>query len=244
MIWDCFTYAGERVPLEIRIQELSGLPVVHVLVESNKTFTGNNKECVTFCDNERLKNVYVLDMPETNDPWERERWQRNAIMRGLEFAKDDDVVIISDVDEVPRADVVKRYFSEMGITSLKMDVFWYKLNLLAEKQTWVHPKILTYAELKKSTPNNIRGGGYQSVINNAGWHLSYLGDADYIVNKLENFSHQEYNTTPYKDKEEITRKIENGLSLWGESKFEKVEIDDTFPAYLRNNKEKFKNLIA
>lgn len=247
MIYDCFTYSGEREVLEIRMAELKDLDAVHVLVESNMTFTGNEKKYTSFYDfphiHPRLISIYVDDMPIEGDEWAREAWQRNAIMRGLSQAQYNDIIIISDVDEIPKAEAIKSYTPEMGLTALKMDVFWYRLNCLAERQTWVHPRIMPFSYLKDKTPDEVRRSGYESVIENAGFHFSYLGNEDFIINKLNSFSHQEYNIPEFKDKEMIREKIDKGHSLWGMSKFEFVSLDDSFPKYILENKERFKHLI-
>lgn len=243
MIYDAFLFNGEKEVLDIRVKELESINVKHIAIQSTKTFTGNDKELKIY----PYKNVEYLiinNFTEGVNAWDKEAFQRDYIMNGLLGANDNDIVIISDADEIPSLEAVKSYNPEMGLTALLMNNYWYKFNWLTQKEKWIAPKIMTYGYLKKTTPNEVRNSGYESTIENGGWHFSYLGDADYIVNKIESFSHQEYNTPQYKDKEEIKIKIETGMSLWGDSKFEKVEIDDTFPAYLRNNKEKFIHLIA
>jgi beta-1,4-mannosyl-glycoprotein beta-1,4-N-acetylglucosaminyltransferase len=243
MIYDCFIFNNELSLLNLCIEELSSLNVHHVVVQANKTFTGIDKTYMAWLDH-RITWVYIEDMPETGNAWEREAHQRNAIMRGLKFAKDEDTIIIRDADEIPRATAVKEFIDKgYDFAALRMDNFWYKFNCLTERQTWVSPRVCTFKYLKETTPDEVRKSGYPNVIENAGWHFSYLGDADYIINKLESFSHVEYNTEPYKNKEEIQKKINEGVSLWGDSKFDFIPIDETFPKYLRENQEEFKSLI-
>jgi beta-1,4-mannosyl-glycoprotein beta-1,4-N-acetylglucosaminyltransferase len=247
--FDCFLYNGEKACRQIRCEELMPLNVDHISVESNYTFTGKKRNLYLSWGLEenkyRLYAVVDSQVPNNGNAWDNESHQRNYILTMLEAidAQDDDIVIISDADEIPSLKAIQSYKPEMGLTALKMDVFWYKFNCLAEEQTWSHPKIMTYGYLKSTTPQKVRESGYGNVIDNAGHHFSYLGDADFIVNKLESFSHQEYNATEFKDKEEITRKINEGISLWGEGKFRFVPIDETFPKYLYENQEKFKSLI-
>ena len=243
-IWDCFLFNGEEECLNIRINELSKLPVQHIAVHSGKTFTG--KEKIRYWPYSVAGNffdVYVADMPEKGTAWDREAHQRNAIMRGLKDANDEDIVIISDIDEIPRAEAIKQYRPEMGLTALKMDVFWYKLNCLAEKQTWVHPRIMTYKYLKSKSPQEVRGSGYDSLIENAGHHFSYLGDEKFIANKLRSFSHQEYNTPEYTNEGYIKKCIESGKSIWGEGQFKFVPLDETFPKYILENQKRLAHLI-
>ena len=247
MIYDCFLFNGEMKCLNLRQKELQELNVTHVVVQQTKTFVGNvNNNLWWFTDTpptDKWYYIYVTDMPENATAWERETYQRNAIMKGLVDAKDDDIIIISDADEIPRAEAVKKYKPEMGLTALKMDNFWYKFNCLTERQTWVAPRIMTYKYLKNTTPNSVRLSGYENVIDNGGWHFSYCGNADYIANKLKSFSHEEYNVEPYNNKEYIKKQIESGISLWGDSQFEFVPMDETFPKFLVDNQEYFKELI-
>ena len=51
---------------------------------------------------------------------------------------------------------------------------------------------MNYGIFEKNLPENIRLS-YQPIIKNGGWHLFYFGDADFIINKIKQFSHQEYN---------------------------------------------------
>lgn len=244
MIYDCFLFHGEMDCLEIRTSELNGMEVKQVIVQAVETFTGKQNRELRHLIGENIISVIATRISNNSTAWEREEYQRNGIMGGLKDVKDNDIIIISDVDEIPRALAVQEFIDKgYDFAALKMDVFWYKLNCLAEKQTWCHPKIMRYSYLKDKTPNDVRGSGFPNVIDNAGWHFSYLGDENFIVNKLESFSHQEYNTSEFKDKQGIRRKIESGMSLWGESKFEFLPLDNTFPEYVLNNQEKFKHLI-
>ncbi len=250
MIYDCFLYNGEKECLQIRCEELKELDVTHVLIESSFTFSGKSN-ALKYWDFANLYSYNVKpflcnNVPNNGNAWDNEKTQRNYILTALEIlgAKDDDIVIISDADEIPSMKAVKSYNSEMGLTALKMYNFWYKFNFLTEVKKWVAPKIMTYEYLKNTTPNEVRNSGFPSEIEYGGWHFSYAGDADYVINKIKSFSHQEFNTEQYINKKEVERKINNGLSLWGESQFQKVEIDESFPKYLLYNQPKFKHLIA
>jgi beta-1,4-mannosyl-glycoprotein beta-1,4-N-acetylglucosaminyltransferase len=244
-------FNGEWENLMIRAEELKPLGVAHVLVDSKYSFTGN-KQRVPFLEHEGeeyfeydIREYVVDDAPIIGNPWANEIFQRNQILSALKElnASDEDIVIVSDADEIPALKAVQLYKPEMGLTALRMDNFWYKFNCLTERQSWLPARILTFGELKISTPNDVRNSGYKSVIENAGWHFSYLGDADYIVKKLESFSHFEYNKDEYKNKEEITKKIQSGEALWGGEKFQFIPLDDSFPKYLYENQNKFKSLI-
>lgn len=248
MIYDCFTFYNELDLLRIRCEELKGRDVCHILVESPWTFSGIEKPL--YFDEHQMEfedypilHVVAMDMPNNGHAWTNEAYQRDAIMQGLIHAKDDDIIIISDLDEIPMKEAVLKYTPDMGVTSLLMDLYYYWLNCRGGVQTWPVAKILTYEMLKKSTPNKVRNAGFQSQIANAGHHFGYLGDVNFIINKLKSFSHQEYNIPEFTDPEKIANKLELGEALINENKFEFIEINDSYPAFIRQNKDLFKHLI-
>lgn len=82
------------------------------------------------------------------------------------------------------------------------------------------------------------------AVDNGGWHFSFLGGVQAIIKKLEAFAHTEYNKPEYKDSTKIEQALDEGRDIFGRNfKYKFVKLDDTFPAYLVNNKEKYKNLI-
>ena len=229
---------------------MKAVDVVHVLVESAWTFSGIEKP-LYFGEHEDefseypIVHIIAQDMPNNGNAWDNEKASRNAIKNGILNLSplDDDIVIISDLDEIPKMSAVRQYHQNMGITSLKMDLFYYWLNCRGGVQTWPVAKIMTYGMLKDTTPDAIRNGGFQSQIDNAGHHFGYLGGVDFIINKLRSFSHQEYNIPEFTDPEKIAKKLELGEALINENKFEFIPIDNTFPKYIVDNQEKLKHLI-
>jgi beta-1,4-mannosyl-glycoprotein beta-1,4-N-acetylglucosaminyltransferase len=115
MIYDCFTFYNELELLELRLHELAGVVDKFVLVEAARTFT-NQPKPLYFAENrdrfrefeDRIIHVVVADSPDVSDPWAVERFQRNCIARGLTQCRPDDWILISDVDEIPRAAAVER----------------------------------------------------------------------------------------------------------------------------------------
>jgi hypothetical protein len=108
MIYDCFPFFNELELLEVRLHELDGLVDKFVLVEATKTFPGHPKP-LHFADNrerfsafaDKIIHVVVEDMPGGDGPrdhWVRDRFQRNAIGRGLLNCQPDDVIMVSDMD--------------------------------------------------------------------------------------------------------------------------------------------------
>jgi len=247
-VYDCFTFYNEFDLLEIRLNELDSVVDKFVLVEAKHSFQGKPKP-LYFRDNKerfkkflhKIEHVIVDEFPPTDNHWHREHFQRNAIVRGLNGCKDNDIIIISDVDEIPRSNVIERYNPAHGIVNLAQDVFYYYFNCKCHNN-WVQPKILTYAILKTTSPEEVRhlhGKAHLPLMENAGWHFSYLGNVDWIINKIESFSHTEYNTDEFKNKEHVLRCIANGKDLFNRFDPTFVEVDDSFPEYLKDNLLRF-----
>ena len=82
------------------------------------------------------------------------------------------------------------------------------------------------------------------MINEGGWHFSFLKNPKSIIKKIKSYAHQEYNVREFTDLNNIESKISKGLDLFNRDiKYKKVEIDETFPDYIRENKQKFTEWI-
>lgn len=145
-IWDCFTFFNELDILELRLAELDACVDRFVIVEATKTFA-NEPKPLHFGDNRerfarylpKIVHVVVDDLPDEGDAWDREAFQRNAVARGVTDAAPDDVIMISDVDEIPFPEHVARLTPKAmagHIWFIECDYYEYKLNLWAPGK-WV-----------------------------------------------------------------------------------------------------------
>jgi beta-1,4-mannosyl-glycoprotein beta-1,4-N-acetylglucosaminyltransferase len=242
-IFDCFTFFNELEILDIRLNELDHIVDKFVLVEANKTHSGHPKP-LYFEENKhrferflhKIEHVVVEDFPE-GDSWVRERWQRDAIMRGLKDCVDKDIVVISDADEIPRAESLVNYKPEYGLMILDMPLYLFYLNYKGDR--WDQAKILNYELLKMLTPCGARYMG-GTLLANGGWHFSYLGGTERVITKIEAWAHQEYNKPEFKTKENIERSIERGVDPFGRGlTYRMVPLDGTFPQYVVENAQEF-----
>lgn len=244
--FDTFCFFNELELLKLRCEELKPLNPIHVLVEATMTHTGYEKELV-FEKNKHLfseyniRHIIVDNLPNNGNAWDAENAQRDAIMKGLDDLGNNDVVVISDLDEIPRWQAVQFYESRMNTASIQMDQYSCYLNLLQGTQSWGIAKITTGELLKKSTPNKIRNGGSTFSIYFGGWHFAWLGGIERMMEKLDAYAHIETNTAKFRDS--IKYKYESGQSLWGQDFWAFVNIDKSFPSYLQAHQKEFVHLI-
>lgn len=245
-IFDTFSFFNECELLKIRCEELKHLNPIHVLVESTYTHTGDPKP-LYFEQNKHLfkdyniRHIIVEDMPNNGNPWDNEKFQRDCALRGMDDVKNKDIVIISDLDEIPRWQAVQFYEPRMGTVALQMDKYSCYVNLLEGVQNWGVGKITTYDILRHSIPSDIRNGGRDFCLYFAGWHMSFLGGVEKMKEKLFAYAHTESLTPELLNNLEY--KYETGQSLWASDFWKFVKIDESFPKYLRENQDEFKHLI-
>jgi beta-1,4-mannosyl-glycoprotein beta-1,4-N-acetylglucosaminyltransferase len=253
-IIDCFIFFNEIDLLKFRLEYLNDEVDNFVIVESNRTFT--NIEKITHVDklklNDKVCVKIVKDSPQDTDAWGREKHQRNEILSVLETMNldDEDIIIISDVDEIPDIRAVRELRKKsFEILSFEMDFYYYNLTCKNIKKCLV-TKAMKYKFLKEQIKcvNEVR---YLHIkrpiptIKNGGWHFSYFSNKKKILEKIESFSHQEYNNNLYKNK--ISTRIKNGKDLF----FRKEDWQYVNPknnAYLpekiyQNKKIFFNNII-
>jgi beta-1,4-mannosyl-glycoprotein beta-1,4-N-acetylglucosaminyltransferase len=255
MLVDCFIFYNELDLLKYRLNVLKDVDYF-VLVESTHTFSGKEKP-LYYKENEAMfaefshKIIHiVVDMPHkfpvsASNHWTNEHHQRNSIPLGLQKLglTDNDLIIIADIDEIPDQNTLNLLKGDIGLLSLEMDFYYYNLNSRFDTK-WYHPKILNYKTFMSmnTTCDRIRHTR-SKIINRGGWHLSYFGDARFIQNKINNFSHQEFNTENFTDLEKIEKRIINSGDLFDrpDSQLRKVAINENnyLPPLYKEFLEKF-----
>ena len=285
MIYDCFTFFNELDLLEIRLNILNDYVDKFVLVEATKTHQGKDKP-LHFSDNKnrfqkflpKIIHIVIDEYPEYEgkSAWVLEHHQRNMILKGLENCTPDDVILISDLDEIPRPERIKEYSNQSGIIIFRQTMYYYFLNCInatnSDKYRWNGTVMVSYKdiikpqELREMSLNmgrifhqkiinrvywrlnkliNIDSKGIKiRFINNGGWHFSYLGGVDAIIKKLESFAHTEYNSEEFKNPERIKEAINRGEDIFGRGfSYRFVKLDDTFPKFIVDNKDKYNHLV-
>ena len=183
--------------------------------------------------------------------WGRENYHRNYINKGIDDVNENDLIMISDVDEIPN---IKNFqFKEkFRYTVFKQKNYCYKFNLLNKTYpTWYGTKLCKKKDLK--SPQWLRSQKVKeyfflhyfkirwNVVEQGGWHFSYLMEPTEIKKKIESFGHDEFNLKKFTDLKHIESKIKNGQDLFDRDQFyEKKILDNSFPTVLSMEKEKYK----
>ena len=246
MIWDAFIFFNELDLLELRLKELEEVVDRFVLVEAPVTFSGQLKP-LHFKENKDrfsrwpIEHVIVNDMPDGDDPWKRERWQRNAIRRGLYGAARNDGIMISDLDEIPAAASVAQWRPSMGTCAFHQLYSYYWVNCVGERDAL--SRIMRWGDLKKTTASKARRMDGKPL-DHVGWHFSYLGGPAQIRRKIDAFSHQELNTPKYTDFGHLEKCIQTGTDLYRRDGYSwrKTGLDH-LPREIKNNPDRYQNWI-
>lgn len=263
-VYDCFPFFNELDVLEIRLKELWDVVDVFVLAESNLSHSGKPKEYIFENNKDRftqylskIRHIKIDDMPETNDSWVREKFQRVCIDRGLYDMAPEDIVIISDCDEITRAEIVeliKNDENDYNKYILNIPQFQYKLNYMKVFNVSKNANIMvtrgrayTNAQQEREYTFFWNAKPPETVfVDHGGWHFTYLGDDQHAITKIQNFAHTETDTPDMIRRHNIAWFIENKYGHHGPNdseRFEAVVLDDYFPECVVNNIEQYRGMI-
>ncbi len=280
-------YFDEEVVLDVRLNSLDKYVDYFVIVESNFTHKGDGRD-LKFNHNkfDKFKNkiIYLvydkqpkgIETVNKNDSENeksrkyilnaalRENEQRNFIQDGLNKAEDNDIILISDVDEIPNLSEVNLNNINEKIIMFQQDMFYYKFDLKVPDIVWtgtkscrkkdlLSPQWLRNVKDRKYSPFSIdilfSKKKYSSIkfIGNGGWHFSNIKTAEEIEHKLKSYlHHREFDVQPLTVKE-IKNIIENKQAIYdlkadkrvnkigNGSKLVKFEFDK-LPIYIQQNK--------
>ena len=267
---DCVTYLDEDLLLELRLNTLNCYVDKFIIVEAKQTHQGNKKKLNFNINNfkkfKKKIEYYIKDdlnydeyklekkffNDDSTEDWARENSQRNYLQKTIKKYHSDDLIMISDVDEIPRLEHLKMEGMFKRFFLFEQDLFYYKFNLksnlktigtrLCKKKYLVSPQQLRDLYPKRKLFYNLRN--FIKLIKNGGWHFSYLKSMRGISKKLNQFAHREYNQSKFKSYLNIKKAIEKQVDLFGrDMTFSKVDLDNSFPNYLVDNKIRLKKWI-
>jgi len=113
---------------------------------------------------------------------------------------------------------------------------------MLKETNWSGPKSCSYKTLKNISLNSLRQNKYTTnTIHNGGWHFSFMGGEEKIIEKIESYAHQEYNRPHFKNN--IGNNIKNNIDPFFRGNLTMVNIDSTYPKHILENLDKYKHLI-
>lgn len=266
MIVDTFTFFNELDVLEIRLNELDDVVDYFVLVEANKTqslkpkpfyFEENQGRFEKFLH--KIIHVKVEETPVFNDVWGMDIYQRDCIAFGLEKIniQDKDIVLISDVDEIPKKSALLENLPKLqNIFVFGMSYNVYYLNLVMVDKCW-HGTVAVYGgSVKNNSIHRLIKLRDQindnRLLKNAGWHCGYQGGKEIVFKKyfscVEPF---DKNSIPTLDlfNQVFDERIKDGGSFIfcddlskTHLKLKEISIND-LPNILIENPEKYQELL-
>lgn len=277
MVYDCIPFFNELDILKLRIHILDPIVDRFIIEEATVTFSGEPKELCFEKNREMFREflpkityLVVDDSPVQASTHERDKFQKNALIKGLTEATDEDVIILSDVDEIPNPKALGEIIAEFDpdkIYHLAQRMFYCFINMEeisgnllsitgefpdVERRMWLGTKVFSkksipsagIIEMRESPtalPNAVR-------VEDGGWHFGYMGSRQEtdvgkrIGTKVVAAAHQEYNNAD--TLAEAMDKLILGQDIFGrDARFKRVDVDDSYPEYLLANIEEYRYLI-
>ncbi len=290
-IYDCFMYYDEDLLLDIRLNALDKYVTKFVITEATYTHNGNKKKLNFDIQNfskfkDKIEYIIVEKQPpniqnlEKNDTPEvlkeklilngmaRDYFQRENLNKGLKGLNKDDLIIISDLDEIPKLENLNFEKIKNNIVIFQQKMFYYKLNLFYDEFVWAGSKAIKYKNfLSPQWLRNIKSKKYPFwrpdvffskkkysnlyYVNDGGWHFTCIRTPEDLEKKLLNFAHHyEFEQSGLKI-QDIKKLInekrvmydhnvdQKGYKWSGKSILKRIDIKK-LPKYISENTDKFK----
>ena len=266
---DCFMYFDDNLVLDIRLNTLNKYVDKFVIAEATLDHAGNSKKLnfdiknfVKFKD--KINYIVVEDIPKNVENFKknwhpahmRDQFQRNALERGYKNFNEEDLIMISDVDEIPNPSKISEFQIQNKYACFIQKNFQAKINRLnitedkwpgtkiCQKKYLRSPQWLRNIKTKKKKIWQFYKEKEPQIILDGGWHFSFLKDYNLIQKKIKSFAHQEFNKENFTDVRQIEERINSGNDIFERNyKYKKIDLDDQFPEYILKNKLKFKEWI-
>ena len=277
MVYDCIPFFNELDILKLRLHILAPLVDKFIIEEATVTFSGEPKELCFEKNREmfreflpKIEYIVVDNSPVDTTTHLRDKFQKNALIRGLKDAGDNDVIILSDVDEIPNPKALKKVIDEFDpakVYHFAQRMFYCFLNMeetsgnllsitgefpKVERRMWLGTKVFGKSSIPENGIIEMREASVTAPgavrVADGGWHFGYMGSSretdvsKRIGTKVVAAAHQEYND------EDLLREAGDrlilGQDIFGrEAKFERVEVDESYPEYLLAHLEEYSYLI-
>lgn len=293
-IYDCTTYFSEDLMLDIRFNVLNENVHKFIVVESLFTHSGEKKKLNFDINNFKKfkdKIIYLIIEKEPEriikDPNRKnlsEIKRFNSLLRieqsydfminGISEALSDDLIILSDNDEIPNLNSREFKKSNKEIFIFKQLFFYYKLNLLYNKLSWFGSKAVKKKKINNSMSwiRNLKNKKYPfyrfdtffsktkninlKIINDGGWHFTNLKTPEELYLKLKNFGHHNEFDESNLTVDDLRKKILNREvfydhfldqkhpNKWNASYKLNKVNFDFLPSYIGQNVNKYKDWLV
>lgn len=243
---DCFMFFNEIDLLEIRLNSLAPYVKRFVLCEMPITHSGKPKPLFFQDNKDRFKEfniTYLVAPPREGSSWKLEHYQRDYLLNGITDVDPDDIMLISDMDEIP--DLSKYHVGDEGV--FRQSMYYYYFNVYVSG-SWKG----TIAKKRKNLANfndirNLRNR-MPTIVKQGGWHFSTMGTAENIKYKIESFAHIELDKPEFKSRIEENRKnlvdpYNRGAPNWGERGLKLIVQMPSGPQWLLENRAKYEHLF-
>lgn len=292
-IYDCVMFFDEAMMYEVRLNVLNEYVDKFVVAESLYSHSGKRKKQNFNINNYpkfKDKITYILLDKEPDDLYDinkhpndlgllrlnslkRIEKQYNALSDGIKDSKEDDLILLSDCDEIPNLDSIFNHKISNNIILFKQKIFYYKFNLQHTNMEWFGTKGCKRKNLRTfDWLRYIKNKKYSfwrfdalfsknkyinvKIVNDGGWHFSKVKNEKDIYHTLSNYGeHNEFEKSGI-DEKKIKELIENqelyfnhALDKRSDNKYSaKVKLDkissSNLPKYLIDNKSKYKFWFA
>jgi len=235
-IVDSVIYNGESKMLDFRLNELNDVVDLFNVVEGKYTFQGNEKEIkFKISEFEKFKDKIIfsiIDNKPDNNPKVNINKSREFLSNKVKNLNlnNEDIILLSDIDEIPDTDILKDIKNNNKLPkefTFLQNYYYYNIKTKCNHK-WKGTAVITYQMLleKYNSFDNLREAKNNFDLIEKGWHFSYFGNVEFIINKIKSFDHPEFNNERYLNKENIQKIIcEGGDIFFGDfGRSERFEI--------------------
>ena len=240
MLIDTFIFFNEKELAELRIKYLTPIVDFFIVVEANITHQGKEKNWnfqelldgtlknysnkIQYhkinIDLKKIKNEesWIIDGVKGDDAWRVENFQRNFIKEACSKFADENIMILSDVDEIPSREkldfILNCNFKKIAPIAFEQHLFHLDCNYL-RRESWRGSILTTMQICRKYSPQELRNARNKiSHLSDSGWSFSSFGGLQAIKEKFNAFAHKEYNNKEFTDSEHILNCQKNGSDLF------------------------------
>ena len=268
-LYDCCMYFDEDLMLDLRLNTLNKHVDKFVIAEATREHSGKEKKLnfdIKNFSHFKDKIIYLIieDLPinvkSKKKDWApnhwRDQYQRNSLIRGYKESSENDLIMISDIDEIPDPKKLSEFKIKNKYACFLQKNFQSKLNLqnitdkywmgtkICQKKYLKSPQWLRNIKTKKRPFWKFYKPKEPQLILDGGWHFSFLKKPENIAKKIKAYSHQEFYKDEFINEKKISERISNNVDLFDRNiNYKKVALDKSFPEYIFNNKDLFKEWI-